>query len=130
MKTKFKSLTSATVILAVFVLFQFAGTLQAQPRGGQQGPPKMPNDEQIKEMVQDLSETLSLTEEQEQQVSDKYTEHFAEMKAKMDGNQRPDRDEMESMKSDFEADIKSLLTKDQQKLYKSYLKENQPKPRR
>lgn len=129
MKTKVKSLTTATIILAVFALFLFAGTLQAQPRG-QQGPPKMPNDEQIKEMVQDLSETLSLTDKQEQEVSDKYTEHFAEMKAKMNKNERPDREEMETMKSDFEEDIKSLLTKDQQKKYKSYLKENQPKPRR
>ena len=35
---------------------------------------------------------------------------------------------MEAMKSDFENDIKALLTNEQQEKYEDYLRKNQPNP--
>ena len=99
--------------------------LQAQQRG-QQGPPPMPDDEQIEKMVEDLSEELSLTEDQEKQVSKKYFAHFDEVEAKIEAG-KPDRKEMETLKSDFEKDIEALLTDEQKEKYIDYLKKESTK---
>jgi len=44
---------------------------------------------------------------------------------------RPSRKDMESMKTDFEKEVKLLLTDDQKKLYDAYKKkQNQSRPQR
>lgn len=96
--------------------------------GGQGGPPALPTAKEIKTMVSDLSKELLLTEEQEPQVLELYTEHFEEVKDKTSSG-RPDRDEMKQLKTSFENDIKSILTDDQKKLYATYLKNNSSKKR-
>lgn len=124
MKTRIKNYSSR--ILAIIVLVMSVSLLQAQPPGGQGGqrggPPPLPNDKQIEKMVADLTKDLSLTEDQEKQVSDAYFAHFDEVAEMQEKNSRPDRDVMEQMESDFESEVKSYLTKDQQKKYDKYLK--------
>lgn len=100
--------------------------LQSQPQN-QQGPPPLPNDEQIEEMVTDLSKELSLSEEKEKVISSLYFDYFEEMSAMLgeNKNSRPNRDVMEQMKKDFETDVKSNLTKEQKKLFTSYQKKQE-----
>lgn len=124
MKTKFKNATRLILVsLAILFSVTFA---QAQPQGKQQGPPPLPNDEQIEKMVNDLSSELDLSETQEKQVSEFYFAHFEEVEAVTDdGKSRPDREVMEQMKKDFETDVKSVLTKDQQKEFDAYMKKKE-----
>ncbi len=126
MKQIIKFTAVGTFVLVILLLS--SQVTQAQQRG-QQGPPPLPDDKQIEQMVEDLSKELSLSADQEKKVSEKYFAHFDEVKAKTKSG-RPDRKVMEAMKSDFENDIKALLTNEQQDKYDEYLKKNQPGPRR
>lgn len=121
MKRKFKNIAS---IILVSILMLIAGNSVQAQQGRQQGPPPTPTDDQIEEMVEDLDKALSLSDKQEIQVSEKYFAHFAAVDKKMKAG-RPNRDDMEAMKTDFEKEIKSLLTKSQQDLYSTYLKKQQ-----
>ena len=66
--------------------------------GSQKGPPPIPTEAQIEKMVQELSTTLALTQEQEKMMKDKFNTHFQEVeqiqKNKGDAG-RPDRKQME-----------------------------------
>jgi len=109
------------LILAAF-LFS-ANLALAQPRS-QQGPPPIPNDKQIEKMVTELSAELSLTDKQEKEVSALYTAHFDEARKKMKSG-RPDRAEMEKLRSTFENDVKALLTDEQKELFKAFIKKQE-----
>ena len=126
MKKEFKlsSLTSLFLVLGLILSLN----VQAQ-QGRQQGPPQLPNNEQIEKMVDELAETLSLTDEQKEKVSEKYFKHFEEVKEKTEGS-RPKREEMEVLKSDFEEDVKSVLTEEQKEKFDAYQKKNQKRGRR
>lgn len=101
-------------------------TACGQQRGGQSGPPPVPTAKEIKTMVSDLSKELLLTDEQQEQVLELYTEHFEEVEDKTSSG-RPDRNEMEALKTSLENDVKALLTGDQKKLYTTYLKKKNSK---
>ena len=123
-------------ILVVSLILLSAGSLFAQPpggggqQGGPQGPPPVPNTKQIKEMVSNLSKEISLSTEQESKVLKLYTDHFAEVKEKTSGNARPKREEMETMKSSFEKNVKSILSAEQITKYNAYLKKQDPQKQR
>lgn len=114
----------AVFVLAVLLISSIG---YAQPQGGgqqgarPQGPPPIPNATQIKKIVKQLSTELSLTEEQETRVSALYISHFDDVKEKTKVGV-PIREEMEKLNVDFEKEVKSLLSKEQQKLYAAYLK--------
>ena len=105
---------------------QRGGGQRGGQQGGQQGPPALPTDEQIEEMVETLASEILLSEEQESKVLELYKEHFEEVESLTSGG-RPDRDEMDELKEDFEDSINEVLTSDQQKLYKTYMKKNSRK---
>jgi len=129
----FKKTTKIVIILAIALI---TSATFAQQRGGgqggdqgggqEQGPPPIPSEKQIKKMVSDLSEEISLNDEQEEEVLELYTSHFEQLKAKTKSG-KPDRSEMEKFESEFENEVKALLTEDQQKAYTTYLKNNSPK---
>lgn len=98
-------------------------TVNAQQRG-QQGPPQMPDEDQIEKIVDNLTKELSLTDNQKADITEKYTAHFKEVSELME-NGRPDREVMEEMKADFIADVNKVLTEDQQKKYEEFLEENE-----
>jgi len=56
-------------------------------------------------------------------------EDVGEMQEK-NKNSRPDREVMEQMRSDFETDVKSTLTKDQQKQFDAFVKKQQSQQNR
>lgn len=122
-KTRVLSLSSLLMIISLIISIP----TQAQERK-QQGPPPIPNDQQIEKMVNELAKTLSLSTEQKEQVSEKYYKHFKEVKAKVE-KARPKKEEMEILKSDFEKDIKSILDEKQQEQFDDYMKKIQ-KPKR
>lgn len=112
------------LILAAVLTTTLASAQKERP----QGPPPLPSDGQIKEMVADMAKELSLTDKQEEQVSDLYFEHFekAEELQKSDsGNRGGGREAMENLKADLEENVNALLTKEQQKLYKAWMEEKQ-----
>jgi hypothetical protein len=117
-----------------FVLFfavtLISSTLFGQPNQRRQGPPMLPDSTQIVHMVDELSTTLSLTDDQETQVSDLYFNHFAQIEEMMQDN--PDREKMDKLKKDFEKEVMAVLNDDQKTKYTKMMKERgpgQPRPR-
>lgn len=114
------------VILLLTSMILFSTNIFAQQgQRKEQGPPPMPTESQINKMVDDLSVELSLSETQKTEILTLYTEHFADVKELSDG-QRPSREEMESLRSEFEDDVKSLLNDEQQDLFEEFIKNNKP----
>ncbi len=129
MKTTFRKITGVALLLGAFLV---SGTTFAQrggQGGGQQGPPPMPTDDEIVEMVSELADGISLDELQEAGILQLYQDHFEEVESKMKSG-RPDREEMEALKSDLEDGVNALLNEEQQELYKTYLKNKQKNDRR
>ena len=112
MKTNFK--TSAKVITLVVIALFSGSLLYAQlDQGGQQGPPPIPNANQVTEMITNLAKDLSLTDAQKTTISKLYTVHFDQLRKLTSGNQKPKREEMEALKTNFEKQIKAELTHEQ-----------------
>ena len=126
----------ASLILMLVFTFLTGITTYAQPpgggqRGGQQGPPPVPNSKQIKTMVSDLAKDISLTDKQEASVLLLYNEHFEAVNEETSGNARPNREKMEALQSTLEKNVKAQLTADQQKAYTAWLKkQNSQRQRR
>lgn len=117
------------VLVALVITTSACGQQRGRQRGGgQQAPPAVPTTKQIVKMVDKLSSEILLSEEQKTEVLELYKEHFEEVESKTSSG-RPDRDEMEDLKEDFETDVKAVLTKDQQKLYTAYQKKNNKRER-
>ncbi len=122
-------------ILVVVILLVSSYTFAQGPPGGRQGgqrgqrggeqrseketPPPIPDSKEIFQMISDLSNELSLSEEQETNIHKLYTEHFAEVKKLTSGNSRPDREEMEAKKAAFEEAVEAELTEEQVSKYKA-----------
>lgn len=100
-----------------------------RPQSRDQQMPPIPDSAQIVRMVADLSTELSLTEDQIPMVSEAFFTHFDEVKALTNNGKRPDREAMEAVKKSFETEVEVILTKDQKKLFKDYMKKRQPKQR-
>lgn len=121
MKIQKRFSLSITLIIAAMIFLTI--NLSAQQRQGQ-GPPQIPNESQIVKIVDDLSSELSLNGDQKTEILALYQDHFAEVKSSMSSGQRPNRDEMESLKSDFEDDVKNILNDEQEELFTEYMKKN------
>lgn len=118
-----------TLKIAVFILMVVSvQSCFSQPQRGQGGPPT-PDKEQIEDIVNKLTEELKLSDEQVSQITKKYEDHFNEVEKMMEDG-RPERSVMEKMKTDFETEVKSVLTKDQKKQFEKLMKQEQRRPRR
>ena len=119
-----------SIALLITAMFFLTSNLSAQQRQGQeQGPPPIPNKTQIDKMVEDLSTELSLSDDQKTEILSLYTDHFAEVKSSMSSGQRPSREEMQSLKKEFEDQVKSQLNEEQQDLFDEFMKKNQKQDR-
>jgi argininosuccinate synthase len=116
------------VVVALVVTTTACGQQRVQ-RGGQQGLPEIPNTKQIERMVSNLADEISLSKEQEANILELYTAHFKEVKEKTKSG-RPDRKEMELLRTDFEKGVKAVLTGEQHELYDAYQKKNRPQGRK
>ena len=127
MKARIKKTLKHTLLLCIVLIGSAAIAQQKSPQvGGQQGPPPVPTNKEIKEMVSDMSKEVLLNEDQEEEILELFTAHFNEVEEKTKSG-RPDRNEMESIKINFEKEVNSVLTKEQQKQYATYQKNNRPK---
>lgn len=118
-------MTNLRIIISVVMITLLSGiTAVAQP-GGQQGPPSLPSDKQIKKMVKDLDKTLNLEDQQETEISALYFDHFDTIESIQKEQQRPDRQEMEKLKSELETDVKALLNEEQKAGYTAWLKKQE-----
>ena len=127
MKTKIKKTVNLVLILCLTLIVSVMNAQkQGHQGGGQQGPPPIPTDKEIKEMVSDLSDEISLSEDQETEILGLYTAHFKEVEEKTKSG-RPDRKEMETLRTDFDKEVNAGLTKEQQKQYATYQKEHRAK---
>ncbi len=125
MKTYFKKHLKLIIALLV-VTISSVGYAQKQghnngPRSNRQGPPPIPDATQIQQMVSDLSTELKLSKEQTTKITALYTDHFKQVKQKIE-EQRPKHEEMEALKKSFESSVKKALTSEQQTGYNSFLK--------
>lgn len=80
-------------------------------------------------MVADMSNTLKLSDSQEQQILELYITHFEEVRTHMKGAQKSreaDRERMENLRSEFETQVKSVLTKKQIKAFTVFQKDHRP----
>lgn len=120
--------------LSLLIILAFLSASITLAQGKQQdrpqGPPPAPNDEQIETMVTELSKELSLTDVQEEKVSDIYFDHFKEVEELQESNKdsrTANREIMQKLNTELENSVKVLLTKDQKKIYASYLKQQKSK---
>lgn len=120
-----------SVLMLSFAILMSSMIFAQAPQGKNHQKPPVPNEKQVKKMVNELSEELELSEDQETKVLAIYQEHFAEVKEKTSGNKKPERKEMEALKSSLEKEVKALLNDEQQTKFEDYLKEReQNKPKR
>ncbi|TRX71099.1 hypothetical protein [Carboxylicivirga sp. M1479] len=118
-----KSFLNISKVLLVIITFALSTSAMAQRQGGQRNNgPRIPNEQQIEKMIQELEKELSLSEEQSIKVQAVYTAHFKKMEEKTK-NGRPDREEMQEMRADFEKDVNEHLTKEQQVAHAKLLEE-------
>lgn len=127
--------TITTIFTLMLFIFFVSNTLQARPaRGGGQGKgPRMPDSDQIEQMVDDLAEAILLSEQQQTDVLKLYTDHFDEMKTAMESGQKDHeamRQQHEEMREELETDIKALLTEEQQGQFDEFMKEQQQQRQR
>ena len=119
-----KSNLILSFLLISSMIFAQTGGQRGERQDGHQGPPPVPNEKQIKEMVSNLAKEISLSDEQEAEILKLHTAHFETVKKKVSGNTRPTRQEMETFKNDFENQIKAVLNKEQIKVYETFMKKH------
>ncbi len=128
-KTTIKKINHLVLLICAMLITANTFAQGGPQNGRQQGPPPVPNSKQIKEMVSDMAKEISLNEDQEAEMLGLYTTHFKEVKEKTKSG-RPDRKEMEALRTVFEKEVKAILTEEQQELYKDYQKKNSRKGRK
>jgi len=103
--------------LLLTISLVFGQKLQTKEKHHQGTPPPIPNAEQIDKMVNELTEVLSLSTEQKETIHQKFTQHFEIVKQK--------QNEMKKLRADFENDLKTVLTKEQQQKFDDFTKQKE-----
>lgn len=78
-------------------------------------------------MVNDLSTELSLSPSQKTEILALYTQHFAHVKELTNG-QRPNREEMDKLKNEFENNVRNKLNEEQKFKFAKYSKSQNKQP--
>ncbi|MDA3823752.1 MAG: hypothetical protein PF450_14240 [Bacteroidales bacterium] len=105
----------------VIMIAMLSGTYALAQPGGQQGPPKIPGEKEINSNVKKLAKAIDLEDEQKIKVLKIYLSHFETLEVKTK-EKTFTRAEMEKMDKKLETEVRTILTKDQQKKYTKYLK--------
>ncbi len=136
MNTQVKTYKYILLLLSA-ILFS-SGSLFAQSQQKRNHPPKLPSKVEITKIVKELSEDISLSSEQKNEVSTLFNSHFDEAKTKMKEHEtthKMNRAEMDKLRNNFEIRIKSLLNDEQKIGFDNFMKNHkheskQQKPRR
>lgn len=85
--------------------------------------------EHIEEMVENMTDELSLTEDQAAKITKIFKAHFADVKALQEektGDRDTKRSQMDNLRKGFEKKVNSLLTPEQQELFKEMNRNKKP----
>ena len=91
-------LKKQTLALAVIVAIFFTSSMAMAQQKGKQGPPPVPSKKQIEKMLQELKSELSLTDYQNEKMSEIYTSHFKKMDEMLEKEKEERRVSHEQMK--------------------------------
>ncbi len=121
-------LKTQTLSFAVIVAIFFTSTMAMAQQKVKQGPPPVPSKKQIEKMLEELKTKLSLTEYQNEKISAIYTAHFRKMD-EMIGKEKDQRSvnhaQMKELRTSFEKEVKTILTKKQKELFNNFMKEKE-----
>ncbi len=118
------------VLLSSFLLLLFvASSVWAQP-----GPPTRERQEQrLEKMMADMTEKLSLSEEQAAQIKEILSSHSARQRELFEANREEAResrmqmrDDMKKAREETDAEVKTLLTEEQAEAYEKYMDDHRP----
>ena len=128
------SLIKSSLLIFIISAFIASSSISAQP---QQRPPKVPDAKEITNMVKNLSKELSLSSKQQQEIKSLFTNHFADLKDRMEAKRNEhdaERQKIDNHKKQFESEINKVLNDEQQELFVEFMKnnhkQNKEKPRR
>lgn len=124
--------------MVIIITMALIGTLCAQPTGskpqmGQHQPPPIPDEAQIVKMVDELTQILSLSNEQTVKINKLYTDHFSQAKMKMEAEKNDHeqhRKEMDALREEFENDVKAVLNSAQIEKFEEHLRTHNPQNER
>ncbi len=115
-------------LIIVILLTSIYSMVQAQHHGAccnfksQKKHPPIPDANHIEKMVANITKELSLNKNQETKIRTLHKEHFAIVRKKLSDKKKTDRAVMDSLKKNFEEDIKNNLTPEQQKKFVEFSK--------
>lgn len=120
-------------ILFLFItLFTFSTALLAQRRPPQHMPPRLPDDTQVAEMVNELDSKLNLNPEQKEKIQSLFEAHFKaarKLRDKAKGQHEEQGKLMDKLRNKFESDVKSLLNETQQAEFDRFMKDRAAGPK-
>ncbi len=122
-----KNIIRITQITSMLVIFVLAITnVSCAQDERKAGPPPIPDAEKVNKMVDNLANELDLSGEQKEEVASIFNNHFDSMREKTEiskkTGERPSREVMEKQKQDFENEVKSVLTQEQQQKFDAHMK--------
>jgi hypothetical protein len=132
-KNLFRVLFICLLLAGGATVFANAG----QPGGRNQGarggdrPPALPDSTQIVQIVVEMAEALSLSDEQKDKISDLHFAHFAEAEkimSKAAGDREDQRGKMDSLRDDFEKKVKAELNDEQKAKFEKMAKNRRTRP--
>lgn len=98
---------------------------RGQRPGGEMQPPAPPDSSQVVRMVEELAESISLSDTQQADIAALHLAHFAEVEA-LTAKGRPSRKEMDALRGEFEAEVKALLDEDQIAGFEEFVSRRRP----
>jgi len=121
------------MLIALFAsIFAQAQRSQGPQQRPQQGPPPIPDSTQIVEIVNDLAEELTLSDEQKTTVSTLYFAHFNEAKKLMEqdkSDREKQREAIDTSREEFETNVKAVFSDAQKEKFEKLSKDKRPAKR-
>jgi len=125
----FSSKLNSGIITIVAGIFLLSANAMAQPDQRQRRPPMLPDSTQIVKRVNELSSALSLSKNQKEKLTKLHYTHFkqaGELLKKDKSDRENNRNKMETLRKEFEEQVKSLLNDDQKKKFENFLTTHGP----
>jgi Spy/CpxP family protein refolding chaperone len=124
------NISSKSSILIIGIVL-ICGNLFAQRPQHPQGPPPLPDSTKIEQMVDKMATDLSLTSEQKAQIRELHFSHFNKVRAKMEKDRaehEKKHDQMHALRTEFEEQVKDLLSDEQKIEFEKFMKDRGPRP--
>lgn len=139
-KSTMSNMKNLILILALCTVA--SATTFAQPGGGRPDKPRnqenrpqllIPDSAQTVKLVDELASELSLSEDVKIEVLKLYLSHFSAVKNLEESSkddQKSLRSKKDSLRKELQDEMKKLLSDEQYKKYKNYMKKQNPRPER